>query len=125
MRNLQHKIIPLLLLSFVVVSLSAYTPGSRALMHQLDHDRHPFGLSGDHAHQLASQADDPFKPQPLSDLEHRLLHALSQFEPVLDGSVSMPALLHADTPPAPPPQFLLPSRVAESPFRPPRSTLQS
>lgn len=125
MRSLQRTIIPLLLLSFVVVSLGAYSPGSRALLHQLDHERHLFGLSGEHAHQLAPKADDLAKPQPLSDLEHRLLHALSHFEPVLDASVPMPAPLHADIIPSPPRPLSLPPRVAESPFRPPRGLLQS
>ena len=96
---------------FFVMSFGAYGFNSKWIAHELDHD---------HAPQLAAE-DNP-APEPLSDVEHKLLHALSHCE-----QFSSSAFSGLGEPPArivpllPSLLTLLPAEL-ESPFRPPRST---
>ena len=111
-----------MLTSFVVVSLGAYGFNSRGLVHQIDHDLQTLGVSADHGSMLSLGIEGDSTPQPLSDIEHKLLHALTHFE-------SMPnsAFNELEQPPARIAPLLLPlltlsSIEIESPFRPPRIT---
>lgn len=121
MRNPYRKIISLLMLaSFVVVSLGAYGFSSRWFVHQIDHDQHLF--AADHTHALPFEIDGNSKLQPLSDIEHALLHALTHFESAPNSTLDELAQPPAQITPLLPPQRSVPLMATESLFRPPRIT---
>lgn len=123
MRSSHRKAISLLMLvMFFVMSFGAYGFNSKWLTHELDHDRHMPTASIDHNQAPQLDAEGKPAPEPLSDAEHKLLHALSHCEQfassVLDGLGEPPARI---VPMLPSLLTLLPAEL-ESPFRPPRST---
>ncbi len=112
----------LLLITFFVMGSGAHGFSSKWLAHELDHVA--VAASIDHSHEALFDVhdDNPDAPQPLSDSEHRLLHALGHCEPgpnpFFDGPRASPA---QSVPLLPTPQVVL-STDPESSFRPPRST---
>lgn len=107
---------------FLVMSFGAYGFNSKWLTHEMDHDRHMPTASIDHDHAQQLDAESNPAPEPLSDAEHKLLHALCLCEEfassVLGGLGESPARI---VPMLPGLITLLPAEL-ESPFRPPRST---
>ncbi len=122
MRSPHRKAISLLMLiMFFVMSFGAYGFSSKWLTHELDHDRHTPTASIDHDHTPQLDAEGNPATEPLSDAEHKLLHALSHCEQfacsVLNGLGEPLARI---VPVLPSLLSLLPAEL-ESPFRPPRS----
>lgn len=120
MRNPPRKAVSLLMLfTFIVMSFGAYGFSAKWLAHELDHQSH--GVLADHHQASPLEAQSQPDSDPLSDAEHKLLHAYchaEQFvssvftglgEPSVQAAPSRPGLL-----------TLRPSAL-ESPFRPPRS----
>ena len=112
----------LILIVFFVMSFGAYGFNSKWVAHELDHDHHAPTLSIDHDHAAQLDAEGNPDPEPLNDVEHKLLHALSHCEQfassVLGGLGEPPARIV----PVPPSLLTLLPAELESPFRPPRST---
>ena len=109
-----------MLIIFFVMGLGAYGFNSKWLAH--DHDREALTASVDHNHASQLNAQGNPDPEPLSDTEHKLLHALGHFDPfpgsAFSGLVEPPVRM---APLQPHLLTLLPAEL-ESPFRPPRST---
>lgn len=123
MRRPYQKAVSLFMLMLsLMMSLGAYSFNSTVLFHELDHERQTSVVAGDHHHLPQLDIPDTPNPDPLSDAEHKLLHALNHFEqlpswtfvglgePVPRLAPALPSLL-----------TLLPAAL-ESPFRPPRNT---
>jgi hypothetical protein len=122
MRSAHRKAISLLMLIiFFVMGLGAYGFNSKWLAHELDHDREEFAASIDHDH--APQLDVQGNPdtEPLSDTEHKLLHALSHFEQFPSSAFNRLEAPSARTAPLSPGLITLLPAELESPFRPPEA----
>lgn len=123
MRSPHRKTISLLMLIiFFVMGLGGYGFNSKWLAHELDHDREALAASVDHHHASQLDAQDSPDPEPLSDTEHKLLHALGHFEPVPSSAFIGLGEPSARTAPLVSSWITLPPAEPESPFRPPRST---
>ncbi len=121
MRHIHRKTISLLMLIvFIAMSFGAYGPQSKWVIHELHHDPLTTAAATDPPH--ASLLDDQDNPnhEPLSDAEHKLLHALNHFEQLPSWTF---VGLGEPTPrlaPALPSLLTLLPAALESPFRPPR-----
>ncbi len=126
MNNPRRRTVSLLvLIAFFVMSVGAYGFNSKWFDHEIDHAQHSIDLQGDHSHEFKRVAQGDPAPEPMSDVEHKLLHAYCHAEhyvapilydlpePAIQATPVWPYLLTR----------LLPT--PESPFRPPRITLQS
>lgn len=120
MRRPYQKTVSLFMLMLsLMVSLGAYGFDSTLVIHEMDHDRQTSVVSGDHHHPQLDVPDNP-NPEPLSDAEHILLHALNHFEQLPSWTF---VGLGEPTPrlaPALPYLLTLLPTALESPFRPPR-----
>ncbi|MFH1818953.1 MAG: hypothetical protein ABIK08_01815 [Pseudomonadota bacterium] len=123
MRSPHRKTISLLMLViFFVMSFGTYGFNSKWLAHELDHDRHAPTASIDHDHAPQLDAEGNPAPDPLSDAEHKLLHALNHCEQFTSSAFNGLGEPPARTAPLLPSLLTLPEAELESPFRPPRST---
>lgn len=122
MRSTHRKPISLLMLIiFFVMSFGAYGFNSKWVAHELDHDRHAPTASIDQDHAPQLDAENNPAPEPLSDTEHKLLHALSHCEQSTSSAFNFPGEPPARIVPLLPSLLtLLPAEFAP-PFRPPRS----
>ncbi|MHB1052077.1 MAG: hypothetical protein ACYCZT_03270 [Thiobacillus sp.] len=123
MRSPHRKAVSLLMLfTFIVMSFGAYGFNSKWLAHELDHNQLTHALLADH--HPAPQLATPGNPDadPMSDAEHKLLHAYCHAEqfvnPVFTG-IGEPSI---QAPPSRPSLLTLRPSALESPFRPPRNT---
>ena len=120
-RSYQKAVSLFMLMVSLMMSMGAYGLDSTMLIHELDHDRQTNVVSGDHHHMPQLDAPDNPNPEPLSDAEHKLLHALNHFEQIPSWTF---VGLGEPTPrlaPALPYLLTLLPAALESPFRPPRS----
>ena len=127
MRRPYQKAVSLfILIVSLMMSLGAYGLNSSVVIHELDHARQSSLPTGDHHydHHYVSQIDAPDapNPEPLSDAEHKLLHALTHFEQLPSWTfVGLGEPTPGLAPALPTLLTLLPAAL-ESPFRPPRNT---
>lgn len=78
MRRLYRQAVSLfVLITFSVMNLGAYGFSSKWISHELDHA--VAFASADHVHEVQDASSNT--PQPLSDSEHHLLHALGHCQP--------------------------------------------
>lgn len=110
-----------MLIIFAVMSLGAYGFNPKWLAHELDHQRQaPIALADhDHAPQLDRESGPA--PEPLSDAEHKLLHALCHGQHFVNSVFYGLGISSARMVPLPPVLLALPPAEIESPYRPPRS----
>ena len=110
-----------MLITFFVMSFGAYGFNSKWVAHELDHAT--VFASADHSHEtpLDARDDNPDGPQPLSDSEHRLLHALGHCEPGPHSFFDEPRASTARSAPLPPTLQVVLSAYPESSFRPPEA----
>ena len=119
-RSYQKAVSLFMLMVSLMMSMGAYGLDSTMLIHELDHDRQTSVVSGDHHHMPQLDVPDNPNPEPLSDAEHKLLHALNHFEQIPSWTF---VRLGEPTPrlaPALPYLLTLLPAALESPFRPPR-----
>ena len=119
-RSYQKAVSFFMLIVSLMVSLGANSLDSSMLIHEMDHDRQTSVVSGSHHHMPQLDGQDIPNPQPLSDAEHKLLHALNHFEQLPSWTF---VGLGEPTPrlaPALPYLLTLLPAALESPFRPPR-----
>lgn len=121
-RSYQKAVSFFMLMVSLTMSLGAYGLNSTLLIHELDHDRQSNVVSSDHHHMPRLDVPDKPDPEPMSDAEHILLHALNHFEQIPSWTF---VGLGEPTPrlaPALPTLLTLLPAALESPFRPPRNT---
>lgn len=111
-----------MLVTFIVMSVGVYGFSAKWLAHELDHAHQSHEGLADHDLTPYFDAQGSPNSEPLSDAEHRLLHAYSHAEQFVGSVFSVPgaspaqaALVRTEL------RSLLP-QVLESPFRPPRNT---
>jgi len=122
MRSPSRKSIAfLMLIIFVVMSLGAYGFNSKWLAHELDHDRQASIALADHDHAAQFDSKSSTAPKPLSDAEHKLLHALCHGQHFVNSVFYGLGISSARTVPMLPVLLALPPAEFESPYRPPRS----
>lgn len=123
MRASSRKIVSLLMLILFLMGLGAYAFNPKWLAHGLDHDREAHDVLADHDHAPWPDANGDSAPEPLSDIEHELLHSAGHFQPLLISSI-LDAFVESPARVAPMLSHLLalPSAEIEPPFRPPRIT---
>ena len=121
MRRIHRKTISLfMLIVFIAMSFGAYGPQSKWVIHELHHDPLTTAASTDPHHASQLDLNDHPNHEPLSDAEHKLLHALNHFEQLPSWTF---VGLGEPTPrlaPALPSLLTLLPAALESPFRPPR-----
>ena len=123
MRSPHRKPISLLMLIiFFVMNFGVYGFNSKWVAHELDHDRHVPTASIDHDHAPQLNAENNPDPEPLTDAEHKLLHALSHCEQFTCSAFNVLGEPPARIVPLLPSLLTLLPAELESPFRPPRST---
>ncbi len=122
MRSPSRKSIALvMLIIFVVMSLGAYGFNSKWLAHELDHERQaPIALV-DHDHTPQPDRESSPVPEPLSDAEHKLLHALYHGQYFVNSVFYGLGISSARTVHLSPVLLALPPAEFESPYRPPRN----
>lgn len=113
--------IALLMLAVFLASLGVSGFNSKRLAHELDHGSRTTMAAVDHDHVPPLSTNGSSDPEPLSDIEHRLLHAVSCCQPLLSSTIKF-----SWAPPARTISMLsslpvLPPAELEPPFRPPRS----
>lgn len=124
MRLQSKKIIAVLALFVYWSSFCVLGFSPKALAHELDHAFLPLTVSTDHEH--ASHHDDSEvpNPEPLSEIDHQLLHAMSHS--LLIVASAFESLSESCSPvPTPFIRGVMPPLVTEPPFRPPPTTLAS
>ncbi len=113
----------LMLIIFVVMSLGAYGFNSKWLAHEMDHERQASIASADHDHTQQLDRESSPLPEPLSDAEHKLLHALCHGQHFVNSVFFGLGVSSARTVPLSPVLLALPHAEFESPYRPPRSVV--
>lgn len=110
-----------MLIIFIVMSLGAYGFNPKWLAHELDHERQaPIALA-DHDHAPLLDRESTPVPEPLSEAEHKLLHALYHGQHFVNSVFHGLGISSTRTVPLPPVLLALPPAEFESPYRPPRS----
>lgn len=125
MRRLYRQALSLfLLVTFFVMGFGAYGFSSKGMAHEVDHAT--VAASADQTHEAllpdGRDCNPDDAPQPLSDSEHRLLHALGHCEPGPNSSFDEPCASAARSVPMLPTLQVVLSADPELLFRPPRST---
>ncbi|MBX9906191.1 MAG: hypothetical protein K2Y31_17735 [Burkholderiales bacterium] len=110
-----------MLIIFVVMSLGAYGFNSKWLAHELDHERQAPVALADHDHTPQLDHESSQSPEPLSDAEHKLLHALYHGQHFVNSVFYGLGISSVRTAPLSPVLLALPLAEFESPYRPPRS----
>ena len=121
MRSRSRITIALLMLAVFLASLGVSAFNSKRLVHELEHDRHITMAVVDHDHAPPLSTNDSSDSEPLSDSEHRLLHALSYCQPLPGATIAFswdPPVRAISTLSSLP---VLPPAELEPPFRPPRA----
>ena len=111
-----------MLFTFIVMSFGAYGFNSKWLAHELDHNQLSHAVLADHHQASPLEAQSQPDSDPMSDAEHKLLHAYGHAEqfvnPVFTGLGELPT----QAAPSGPGLLTLRPSALESPFRPPRNT---
>ncbi len=114
----------LILLTFVFLIAKGGTHGfsSTELAHDFDHHGPSESLTASHSAPLALDSGAEPMSEPLSELEHHLLHAFSTLHLLVGtfAGIAGNSSKHELTPASGMPS--LPKSEIESPFRPPRSS---
>lgn len=122
MRSSYRKCVSLLILAtFIVMSVGAYGLGAKWLAHEFDHAQASLDVLADHDHTPSFDAQGSPHPEPLSDAEHKQLHAYGHAEQFVSTDFDGPAASSVHTVPSRPELLSVLPSVLESPFRPPRS----
>ncbi len=123
MRGSSRIIIALLMLAVFLAGLGVSGFNSKLLAHELDHDHDSRAAMAvvDHDHALPLSTNGSSDPEPLSDIEHRLLHAANHCQPLPSPTVKFFWEPLARTISMLPSLPVLPPAALEPPFRPPRS----
>jgi hypothetical protein len=123
MRRLYRQAISLLMLvTFFVMGSGAYGLSAKWVAHELDHAT--VAALADHSHEtpLDAHDDNSDAPKPLSDSEHRLLHALGHCEPGPNSLFDEPRASPVQSAPLLLALQAIFSADPEPSFRPPRTT---
>lgn len=111
-----------MLVTFIVMSVGVYGFSAKWLAHELDHAHQSLDVLADHHHAPSFEAQDSPNSEPMSDAEHKLLHACSHAEHFVSSNFDgLEASSDRTTPPRPELRALF-SIALEFPFRPPRNT---
>ena len=123
MRGTPRIIIALLMLAVFLASLGVSGFNSKRLAHDLDHDHDGRAVMAvvDHQHASPLGTNGSSDPEPLSDIEHRLLHAVHYYDPLPSSTVTVFWEPRARTMPVLSGLAVLPPAEPEPPFRPPRT----
>lgn len=123
MRSSHQKTISLFMLfTFIVMSFGAYGFNSKWLAHEVDHAHQSPGLLAEDAHAPLLEAQSTPNPEPMSDAEHKQLHAYCHAEPFVNSVFSSCGEPSVRVAPSRPALLTLRLSALESPFRPPRNT---
>lgn len=126
MKKRWYRFVCILLLGLMVMGKAAFALEEQGLAHAIEHSEHslPFGADHDarHHHDVGSVEDNEQKHLPLSEGEHRLLHAVCGIQAALtsiDVEYAPPAARYITItiPPAVEPRHM----AIEPPLRPPRA----
>jgi hypothetical protein len=109
------------MLAVFLASLGVSGFNSKRLAHELDHDRQAAITVVDHDHAPPLSTNGNSDPEPLSDTEHRLLHAVNYCEPLPSSTIEVAWEPPARTMPLLSSLPVLPAAELDTPFRPPRS----
>ena len=111
------------MLAVFLASVGVSGFNSKRLAHDLDHghDSRAAMAFVDHQHTSPLGTNGSSDPVPLSDIEHRLLHAVHYYDPLPSSTVTVFWEPHARTLPLLPSLAVLPPAEPELPFRPPRT----
>ena len=110
-----------MLVTFFVMSFGAYGFNSKWLAHEFDHAHQSLGVLADHDHAPPLEAQDNPNPEPMSDAEHKLLHAYYHAEQFVSSVFTGLGEPSSQAAPSRPGLLTLRPSALESPFRPPRS----
>ena len=122
MRHSSRTIVALIILVIFVASLGVSGVSSKRLAHELDHDGGAAMSVVDHDHAPPLITDGSTGPEPLSDIEHRLLHAANHLQPLPSSTIEFSWEPPAHMMPLSSSLPVLPAAELEPPFRPPRNT---
>ena len=122
MRSSSRIFLVLLTFVFLIAKGGTHGFGSAELAHDFDHHGPSESLSSSHSAPLALDFSANPMPEPLGELEHHLLHALSTLHLLVStfAGISWNSSKHKLTPASG--ILSLPKAEIESPFRPPRSS---
>ena len=115
------------MLAMFLASLVVSGFNSKQLAHELAHDgRTSTAMAAadhnhNHDHALPLSTNDSSDPEPLSDIEHRLLHAVHYYDRIPSSTVAVLGTPPARTKPLLSNFTALPPAEREPPFRPPRT----
>ena len=113
-----------MLVTLTVMGVMGHGFNSQWLAHEVEHAREALVASADHIHDTHAAArvnvniDAGTATEPISDADHKLLHALVYFDPRPASTLSGLSALAVQS--VPPPLLNMPPAELESPFRPPR-----
>ncbi len=110
-----------MLVTFFVMSFGAYGFNSKWLAHELNHAHQSLDVLADHDHAPPLEAQGNPNPEPMSDAEHKLLHAYCHAEQFVSSVFTGLGELSSQAAPSRPGLLTLRPSALESPFRPPRS----
>jgi hypothetical protein len=121
MRRSSRTILLLLMFAFLLTSMGARGFNSKELVHNLDHHSRGNSVVLEHGHTVALSAGEKPKSEPLDEIAHELLHAVSalHFLASAAASSSWDASVRLLVPTSD--SSSLSTTELESPFRPPRS----
>lgn len=119
MRGASRIIIALPILAAFLASLGVSDFNSKRLAHDLD-SRAAMALV-DHQHASPLGTNGSSGPEPLSDIEHRLLHAVHSYDPLPSSTGTVFWEPQARTIRLLSSLPVLPPAESEPPFRPPRT----
>ena len=122
MRSSSRVILILLTLVFLVTKSGAHEFSAAELAHDFNHHRPSESLTSSRIASLALDFGANPMSEPLGELEHHLLHALSTLHLLVSSfsGISWNSSKYKLTPASGTPS--LPQAEIESPFRPPRSS---
>lgn len=107
--------------AFFITGLVASGFGSKRVLHELEHATIGAAVDGGQETQFSAGNNVPDDLPPMSDSEHRLLHALAHCEAGLVPSSEEPCVSAAQAIPLLPVMQVVLSADAELSLRPPRS----
>ena len=113
------------MLAMFLASLVVSGFNSKQLAHELAHDSRTSttmaAADHNHDHALPLSTNDNSNPEPLSDIEHRILHVVHYYDPLPSSNVTFIGAPPARTKPLLLSMTALPPAEREPPFRPPRT----
>ena len=122
MRRSARTILSLLILVFLMTSMGARGFNSKEVVHDLDHHGQTNMAAQDDVQTGVLEAGENPKSELLDEIEHKLLHSVSELHFLANMAISAPwdasARILAPASSAP----SLPLAELDSPFRPPRSS---